>query len=48
MGTGVAPARASVSLFAPFFAMWQLIVDEFGPEQTDKGDTLYWRWQTWD
>lgn len=30
--------------FDAFFAMWQMVIDHFGIEACDKGDTLYWNW----
>ena len=26
------------------FEMWQMVIDRFGIEACDKGDTLYWYW----
>lgn len=31
-------------MFDALFEMWRMVIDHFGIEACDKGDTLYWYW----
>lgn len=30
--------------FDALFTMWRMVIERFGIEACDKGDTLYWFW----
>lgn len=34
-----------MTIFDALFAMWAMVIDEFGLAACNKGATLYWRWQ---